>query len=476
MSAAAAVSSPEARVGEWQRRVEACLQAVGDFRAKPPGVRSAGELVVAEQACARRCDELFAALMGELTQAALDSPTVREAAHTLARSAPKRLKAAEERQVHVQFQRGAAVPLRTPYYRRRKGDAFHREKGLFPALYVLGIHEHTSPAAAAQMARSACAVSSLEEAASWLREAAGLEVDVKTLRRITRHFGQRARAALPRHGRTLHVEGQGRCVVISVDGGRLRVRRDKAGARTKKGRRRYHTKWREPLLLHIYVLGPDGRLDRTITPLIDGTLAGPDALFDLLKLYLPLFHALQPARILLIADGAPWIWTRFVALIESGAIPCPKTVIQLIDFYHAVEHLGTFAEACTHWPRARRTRWRNHARHLLRAGKIDTILEEMQNLLARHPRSKALKRDYHYFEHNRHRFSYAWARRLHLPIGSGPMESAIRRVINLRLKGPGIFWHEESAEAMIMIRAYYKAQRWDELAKLACSAPLEALL
>lgn len=476
MNAGPAVASREARFAHLQRRVEVCLEAVRDFRSKPPAVRSAGDLATAEQECARRCDALFAAMMGELTQAALDNPAIREEAHTLARSSPKRLKAADAREVQVQFQRGARVPLRATYYRRRKGDAFHREKGLFPAFFVLGIHEHTSPAAAAQMARSACAVASLEEAASWLRDTGGLEVDVKTLRRIARRFGQRARSALPANIQTVRVIGQGRSLVISVDGGRLRVRRDKAGARTKKGRRRYHTDWREPLLLHIYILGPDGRLDRSFHPLIDGTLAGPDALFELLKLYLPLFNALQPTRILLIADGAPWIWTRFVALIDSGAIPGPQSVVQLIDFYHAVEHLGTFAEACTHWPRTRRTRWRNHARHLLRAGKIDTILEEMQKRLARQPRSKALKRDYHYFEHNRHRFSYAWARRLHLPIGSGPMESAIRRVINLRLKGPGIFWHEDAAEAMIMIRSYYKAQRWNELAKLACNAPLEALL
>ena len=39
----------------------------------------------------------------------------------------------------------------------------------------------------------------------------------------------------------------------------------------------------------------------------------------------------------------------------------------------------------------------------------------------------------------------------------------------------GIFWHEDTAEAMIMIRAYYKAPRWNELAKLACAAPLDAL-
>ncbi|MCC6474950.1 MAG: hypothetical protein IT514_14545 [Burkholderiales bacterium] len=471
MNGGAADSSAESHRAALLQRAQTCLAAVHDFLAKPPVVHSASDLAAAEQECAQRCDALFAALMGALAQGALDSAAVSAQAHTLARSAPKRLKAAQGRQVNVQFQRGKHVPLRATYYRRRQSDAQHREKGLFPAFVVLGIHEHASPAACAQMARSACAVASLEEAAAWLRDTGGLEVDIKTLRRVTRCFGQRARCALPGNLQALQLSGQGRSVVISVDGGRLRVRRDKAGARTPKGRRRYHTDWREPLLLHVYLLGPDGRMDRTFTPVIDGTLGGADALFEMLRLYLPLFNALQPTRVLLIADGAPWIWTRFMTLIEQGAIACPHPVIQLIDFYHAVEHLGTFAQACTFWPRARRIRWRNHARQLLRAGKIETVLEEMQALLMRRPRSKALKKDQHYFQRNRRRFSYAWARRLRLSIGSGPMESAIRRVINLRLKGPGIFWHEDTAEAMIMIRAYYKARRWNELAKLACAAP-----
>src|SRR3990172_10633393 len=152
----------------------------------------------------------------------------------------------------------------------------------------------------------------MEEAGGWLRDTGGLEVDIKTLRRVTRRFGQRARCALPGNLQALQVNGQGRSVVISVDGGRLRVRRDKAGARTPKGRRRYHTDWREPLLLHVYLLGADGRMDRTFTPLIDGTLGGAHALFEMLRLYLPLFNAQQPTRVLLIADGAPWIWTRFI--------------------------------------------------------------------------------------------------------------------------------------------------------------------
>jgi hypothetical protein len=60
-------------------------------------------------------------------------------------------------------------------------------------------------------------------------------------------------------------------------------------------------------------------------------------------------------------------------------------------------------------------------------------------------------------------------------LGSGAMESAIRRGVNLRLKGAGIFWHKASAEAMLLLRAYYKAGRWNLLKKMAFSVPNQAM-
>ena len=50
-----------------------------------------------------------------------------------------------------------------------------------------------------------------------------------------------------------------------------------------------------------------------------------------------------------------------------------------------------------------------------------------------------------------------------LPIGSGAVESAVRRIINLRMKGPGILWLKENAEKMLLMRSYLKAGLWDEL-------------
>lgn len=59
--------------------------------------------------------------------------------------------------------------------------------------------------------------------------------------------------------------------------------------------------------------------------------------------------------------------------------------------------------------------------------------------------------------------NYKQLKALNLPIGSGAVESAIRRIVNLRLKRPCIFWCKESAEAILMLRSYYKAGRWNLL-------------
>ena len=67
---------------------------------------------------------------------------------------------------------------------------------------------------------------------------------------------------------------------------------------------------------------------------------------------------------------------------------------------------------------------------------------------------------------------YATLEKLGLPRGSGAVESAVRRVINLRLKGTGIFWQKPSAEAMLLLRSFAKAGRLQHLHALAFAAPL----
>jgi hypothetical protein len=69
---------------------------------------------------------------------------------------------------------------------------------------------------------------------------------------------------------------------------------------------------------------------------------------------------------------------------------------------------------------------------------------------------------------------YGLMAQLNLPMGSGAIESAIRRVVNLRLKGPSIFWCKHNAELVVMLRAFYKAGRWNQFKSMAFS-PLYAI-
>jgi hypothetical protein len=64
---------------------------------------------------------------------------------------------------------------------------------------------------------------------------------------------------------------------------------------------------------------------------------------------------------------------------------------------------------------------------------------------------------------------------LNLLIGSGAIESAIRRVLNQRIKGPAIYWKEESAQAIILLRSYFKAGRWNTLKRIVLAPKLDAI-
>ncbi len=74
-----------------------------------------------------------------------------------------------------------------------------------------------------------------------------------------------------------------------------------------------------------------------------------------------------------------------------------------------------------------------------------------------------LKRALSYFEAHAHRMRYATLEAHKLPIGSGQVESAVRRVINLRFKAPGSFWTEARVSGLMHLRAAFKSGRWDDV-------------
>jgi hypothetical protein len=370
--------------------------------------------------------------------------------------------------VHIRFSGGALLPLSVAYW-SRKGSAGKRGKGLYPELHLLGIHDHCTPFLASEIAQAAAALCSLEEARHMM-ESRGCSLDIKTVRNVAKRFASRARAGQKAEPviAMLRAENlQGRRVVLSSDGGRLRIRTAKQGRRTKKNRARYKTDWREPKLLIIYVVNDDGRVDKKILPVIDGTLKGIDVLFALMHVYLRSLNLGSVDQILFVADGAHWIWDSVQLarrMLEIGGMRCK--ILELIDYYHAAQHLYAFAELKRQWSRKNRKQWVSRQKRLLREGETNKVIENLQ-AAAKGSKSKLLQRELMYFINNRSRLCYKEVAALKMPIGSGAIESAVRRVINLRLKSPCIFWKEETAEEVLLLRAYYKSGRWNLLKKMA---------
>ena len=152
-----------------------------------------------------------------------------------------------------------------------------------------------------------------------------------------------------------------------------------------------------------------------------------------------------------------------------------EQVHELLDFYHVVQHLGQVAALRKDWSAQARTRWRTRQRHLLLRGEVAQVIAAV-GALCRGRNSKAIRTHRAFFIRNQNRMAYAKLMAMKLPLGSGAIESTVRRVINLCLKGPSRFWCRASAEAILLLRSYYKAGRWNLLKQMATShrALLEA--
>jgi hypothetical protein len=403
-------------------------------------------------------------------QETLDSDQLEIDEKNLIKSSQKKMKNMGRRAITIRMLGGTPITIITTYYHQKSDlKKLKGRKGFYPRLLLLGIHDRCTPALCSRASLFATAACSLEEAQRLMNTLYGFCLDIKTIRMICKRFAMRARAAFKAGEIPLEAEFKGKHVVISMDGGRLRIRKNKKGPKTKKNRSRYKTDWREPKLIIVYVVDGDGQKDRKISPIMDASLDGPDAIFGMLLYYLKKLGVVAADKLLFISDGAKWIWERAASLATSLGIEATQLLMAL-DFYHAVEHLTSIA---THkkWEKKKSKKWVNKQRKRLLRGKLDIFMEEIE-AICRGTKSKILRRERNFFKNHLPHMRYEEIKNGGLPIGSGAVESGIRRVVNMRLKGPGIFWQEEMADAMLLLRSYYKAGRWNMLKNMAFTGGL----
>ena len=436
-----------------------------------PLISTPSDLADRERAIKKLTDRLQGLLTARQVQRTLASEERRQVEQKCTTSNGKKMKYYGYREVTFRFLGGLEIKLWARYYARNQNRA-DKCRGAFFGVLLLGIQHHCTPALASAVARLAAGMNSLEDAKMQL-EQMGISLSKKDVGEIAYVFSQRARMAQKAQGMGINGSLQGKCVVISTDGGRIRIRTDKKGKKTKKGRRRYRTDWREPKLLAIYVVNEEGKIDRSFTPVLDGTLKGPDAVFALIEQYLSQLGITAAMKVLFIADGATWIWKRVAAMFKRLELK-PEQCMELVDFYHVVEHLNKLAGLKKNWSKKQQRGWVTRQVNRMKQGDIAEFCKAVQKL-SKGQRGKDWRRERNYLLRNAKagRLNYGLAREQQLPNGSGIIESTVRRVINLRMKGASIFWTKDNAEDMIFLRAYFKAGQWQVLEDKAFSNDLQ---
>jgi hypothetical protein len=418
-----------------------------------------------EQQMAELGRKLASLRQGQALIRTANSPEMQQAEREFVKGLGHKFHSQGTRDKVIQLPGGVTVTLLITYYHRlkcpRKAQRDGGRRGLFPLLPLLGIEGSYTPQMRKRMAQAAALLGSYEEAAEMLA-GEGIDVSVNQLREVTAGMGRMLQRLS--HQGALKVVGEvaGRRLVVSMDGGRVRLREPRRG-KTKKGRKRFTPAWREPRLFIIYAVDEEGRMADDFLPVIDGTLGSCDQLFGLLLASLRSLNLTAAARVLFVADGAAWIWRRIPGLVKSLGLK-EDQVQQLIDFWHAMEYLGKIADS-KQLKGVHKTRWLKAQKKHLWGGDIERVVQEIKRLLGDR-KTKVQKTWLNYFVTHgltHHRMDYARSRTHQMPIGSGAIESAVRRVINLRVKSNAVYWLRDNAETIIRLRAWIKAGRADEL-------------
>jgi hypothetical protein len=368
---------------------------------------------------------------------------------------------------------GLSITVMTLYCspRGRSGQGRGREgSGLYPELAAYRISEGCSPNVQAEVGRLV-GLLPIELARTELARR-GLELDEKAVRRIAAELGAQMLAARTRDlmrfrsgqlpaGR----EFAGKRIAVGIDGGRVRVRTVMETIRVagKRKRKPFRVEWREPKVVIVFELDKKGRMVKGSRPVIDGTLQGPDALIELVAFHLHRLGAAGAQVVTFVADGAPWIWARLDWVVAQVKLELAR-VVEVLDWCHGVHHVSV-ALAALALAESQRKELYHRLRGLLKQGKSRVVIAELEVLAVDEPDDSSVWREIRYLtKHSQAgRLRYNCFRCRGVPMGSGAIESAIRRVINLRLKGNSLYWTEDNAEAVFQLRAAVLSGRWEEI-------------
>lgn len=163
----------------------------------------------------------------------------------------------------------------------------------------------------------------------------------------------------------------------------------------------------------------------------------------------------RAAKKVVIGDGAEWIW-NLADLHFPGAI-------QIVDLYHARQHLWDLARKLYLNHEAEQRRWMMTHQDLLDNGHIENLVVALRSIEASIAElAETIRTTSNYFETNAQRMRYPDFRSQHLFVGSGVIEAGCKTVIGSRCKQSGMFWTVRAANAILALRCCHLNGRFED--------------
>jgi hypothetical protein len=157
-----------------------------------------------------------------------------------------------------------------------------------------------------------------------------------------------------------------------------------------------------------------------------------------------------------IGDGAEWIWN-----LANQHFP---GAVQIVDLYHARQHLWNLARLLYPSDTKRQNAWIGlHQKRWLDKGKIGKLVTSLRSIRAPNPDlTDKIRNEANYFANNAARMNYPKFRKQHFFVGSGVIEAGCKTVVGHRLKQSGMFWTVNGANAILALRCSHLNGRFED--------------
>lgn len=340
-------------------------------------------------------------------------------------------------------------------------DYYHhacKGQGHYPADAGLGLEGSYTPALARLICLEGADETGYEKAQEHLFQTGGIHISARQIQRVVQRVGEPAQQWQEREGTT--GKSTAPVMYVSADGTGVPMRREELEGRTGK-QADGSAKTRQVYLGCVFT---QHKCDEKGSPIRDNDSTTYVSSFEGIHDFGPCLRREALRRGM---GNVPQVVVLIDGAVGLGCMASEnfKDAVQIVDFFHAMEHATEVVEALfgKGSPEGKK-RQRHWAKRLLKNG-VQGLIDQTRKESCGKPQAEAVEEKLGYFINNVKRMQYGTFRQKGYFIGSGVVEAGCKTVIGSRCKQSGMRWSEQGAENILALRCIHASRRTEEFWK-----------